>query len=71
MARRHVPEPAQPDQAVGTAEIPVYAEPGRKGGYRLLDGYRTRLTGLSESEARALFFAGLPDRPPTWGSRPR
>ncbi|GHC52380.1 helix-turn-helix transcriptional regulator [Streptomyces flavofungini] len=42
------------------AGIPVYAEPGRTGGYQLLDGYRTRLTGMSEGEARALFFAGLP-----------
>ncbi|MFD7284655.1 helix-turn-helix transcriptional regulator [Streptomyces sp. NPDC059863] len=42
------------------AGVPVYAEPGRGGGYQLVDGYRTRLTGMSEGEARALFFAGLP-----------
>ncbi|MYX97554.1 WYL domain-containing protein [Streptomyces sp. SID486] len=40
--------------------VPVYAEPGRAGGYQLVDGYRTRLNGMSEGEARALFLAGLP-----------
>ncbi|MFI8433989.1 helix-turn-helix transcriptional regulator [Streptomyces sp. NPDC079020] len=40
--------------------VPVYAEQGRTGGYQLLDGYHTHLTGMSESEARVLFLAGLP-----------
>jgi predicted DNA-binding transcriptional regulator YafY len=43
--------------ALGTAGIPVY---GDAAGYRLVDGYRTHLTGLTSDEARALVLAALP-----------
>ncbi|QUQ62833.1 helix-turn-helix transcriptional regulator [Kutzneria sp. CA-103260] len=47
-------------ESLGAAGIPLYSEAGHDGGYQLLAGYRTKLTGLTEPEAEALFLAGLP-----------
>jgi predicted DNA-binding transcriptional regulator YafY len=47
-------------ESLGAAGVPVYGEAGHEGGYRLLEGYRTRLTGLTVGEAESLFLTGLP-----------
>lgn len=47
-------------EALSASGIPVYGEGGRDGGYRLLDGYRTRLTGLTPCEAETLFLLPMP-----------
>ncbi|MGE5463744.1 MAG: helix-turn-helix transcriptional regulator [Syntrophothermus sp.] len=46
--------------ALSTSGVPVYASRGPGGGVRLIDEYRTTLTGLTPEEARALFTMSLP-----------
>jgi predicted DNA-binding transcriptional regulator YafY len=47
-------------ESLHEAGIPLYGDAGHRGGYQLLDGYRTRLTGLNAAEAQALSLSGLP-----------
>lgn len=46
--------------ALGMAGVPVYSVRGRSGGWRLVGGARTDLSGLTASEARALFLVAGP-----------
>jgi predicted DNA-binding transcriptional regulator YafY len=46
--------------ALAMAGVPVYSRPGRGGGWELVGGARTDLTGLTAAEARALFLVTGP-----------
>src|SRR5690606_33105071 len=47
-------------EALGMAGIPVYSQAGRGGGWSLLGGARTDLSGLTATEARTLFLIAGP-----------
>lgn len=46
--------------ALSAMGVPVYSEPGRGGGIRLMEGYSSDLTGLSSGEAEALALIASP-----------
>jgi predicted DNA-binding transcriptional regulator YafY len=47
-------------EALGMAGVPIYSQPGRNGGWRLLGGAKTDLSGLNAAESRALFLVAGP-----------
>jgi predicted DNA-binding transcriptional regulator YafY len=47
-------------EALGMAGVPVYSQPGRGGGWSLVGGSRTDLSGLTAPEAQALFMVAGP-----------
>jgi predicted DNA-binding transcriptional regulator YafY len=48
-------------EALAMAGVPVYSQAGRGGGWSLVGGARTDLSGLTAAEARALFLVAGPE----------
>ncbi len=46
---------------LSAAGIPVVAERGRSGGFKLLDGFKAQLGALTEAELETLFLSALPE----------
>ncbi|MDO9454552.1 YafY family protein [Nocardioides sp.] len=51
-----VPTARRDLEALSSSGVPVYPQPGRGGGWQLVGGARTDLSGLSAAEAQALFL---------------
>ncbi|HNQ06189.1 MAG TPA: HTH domain-containing protein, partial [Tetrasphaera sp.] len=51
-----VPTARRDLEALSASGIPVYPQAGRGGGWQLVGGARTDLTGLTAGEARSLFL---------------
>jgi predicted DNA-binding transcriptional regulator YafY len=48
-------------EALSMAGVPVYAERGNRGGWRLSDGYRTDLSGMKTEELASLLLSASPN----------
>ena len=52
-------------EALAMSGVPLYSRQGRGGGWELIGGARTDLTGLTAAETRALFLVLGPTSPAT------